>query len=40
VKFAAAELGLCSEELRLPLVPVTEPTKKAVLQALIHAGLA
>ena len=28
VKFAAAELGLCSEELRLPLVPVTEPTKK------------
>ena len=40
VKFAAAELGLCSEELRLPLVPVTEPTKKAVRQALIHAGLA
>ena len=39
-KFAAAELGLCSEELRLPLVPVTEPTKKAVRQALIHAGLA
>ena len=40
VKFAAAELGLCSEELRLPLVPVTEPTKKAIRQALIHAGLA
>lgn len=39
VKFAASELGLCSPDLRLPLVPVTEPTRKTVRQALSHAGL-
>ena len=39
VKYAASLLGLCEPEARLPLVPVVESTKKAVREALIHAGL-
>jgi 4-hydroxy-tetrahydrodipicolinate synthase len=39
VKFAASQLGLCGEELRLPLVPITEPTRVKVLEAMRHAGL-
>ncbi len=39
VKFAVAELGLISEEIRLPMVPVTEPTRKLVRSAMVHAGL-
>ncbi len=39
VKYAASLLGLCEPEARLPLVPVVESTKKAVRDALVHAGL-
>ena len=39
VKYAASLLGLCEPEARLPMVPVTEQTKKAVHEAMIHAGL-
>jgi 4-hydroxy-tetrahydrodipicolinate synthase len=39
VKYAASLLGLCEPEARLPLVPVVDSTKKAVREALIHAGL-
>jgi len=39
VKYAAARLGLCGPETRLPLAPVTEATKKAVDAALAAAGL-
>ena len=30
VKYAASLLKLCSEDVRLPLVKVTEPTKKII----------
>ena len=39
VKYAANLLGLASDEVRLPLVKVTEETKKAVRSALSHANL-
>ena len=39
VKYAASRLGLCSAEARLPLVPVSESTRKAVDAALAKAGL-
>ncbi len=39
VKYAASLLGLCSEETRLPLVPVVDSTKTKVKAALVHAGL-
>jgi 4-hydroxy-tetrahydrodipicolinate synthase len=39
VKYAASLLGLCTPEARLPMVPVVESTKKAVRDAMIHAGL-
>ena len=39
VKYAASLLGLCEPEARLPMVPVTEATKKAVHEAMIRAGL-
>ena len=39
VKYAAKLLGLCEDNLRLPLVNVTEPTKEAVKKALISANL-
>ncbi|MDE2384274.1 MAG: 4-hydroxy-tetrahydrodipicolinate synthase [Alphaproteobacteria bacterium] len=39
VKYAASLLGLCEAEARLPLVPVVESTKKAVREAMVHAGL-
>ncbi|TDR89220.1 4-hydroxy-tetrahydrodipicolinate synthase [Enterovirga rhinocerotis] len=32
-------LGRGNEEVRLPLLPVTEPTKKAIRSAMVHAGL-
>lgn len=38
-KYAMSELGLCSDEVRLPLVPLTDGTKKKVRDALRHAGL-
>ena len=33
-KYAASLLGLCSEEVRLPLVPLTEATKLEIRQCL------
>lgn len=39
VKYAMAQLGLCSDEVRLPLVPLTDGTKKLVDDAMRHAGL-
>ena len=39
VKYAAKLLGLCSDDVRLPLVKVTESTKEAVKKALVSAKL-
>ena len=39
VKFAMSELGLCDDEVRLPLTPLTDVTKDLVRAALLHAGL-
>jgi len=39
IKFALSVLGKCQETLRLPMTPVAEPTRLAVRQAVIHAGL-
>ena len=39
VKYAASLLNLCSDEVRLPLVKVTEKTKKEVEKALKIAKL-
>lgn len=39
VKYAASRLRLCTDELRLPLVPVTKSTEVAIDFALEHAGL-
>jgi 4-hydroxy-tetrahydrodipicolinate synthase len=39
VKYAAHLLGLCRDELRLPLVSATEPVQAKVRDAMRHAGL-
>lgn len=39
VKYAMSRLGLCSDEVRLPHVPVTDGTKKLLDDALRFAGL-
>jgi len=39
VKYAAKLLGLCSDEVRLPLVKVTEPTKNIIKKVLVAANL-
>ena len=39
VKYAAKILGLCSDEIRLPLVNIKDQTKKQVDSALAHAKL-
>ena len=39
VKYAAKLLGLCNDDVRLPLVKVTEPTKEVVRKALVSANL-
>ena len=39
VKYAASRLGLCLPDVRLPMAPVTEATKKIVDAALESAGL-
>ncbi|MDF1855380.1 4-hydroxy-tetrahydrodipicolinate synthase [Pseudooceanicola sp.] len=38
-KFAMSELGLCSEEVRLPLTPLEDSTKTRIRAAMRHAGL-
>lgn len=39
VKYAASLLGICADELRLPLMSITEPTQLRVRDAMRHAGL-
>lgn len=39
VKYAAERLGLCTSQVRLPLVDVAATTREAVDSALAHAGL-
>jgi len=39
VKYAVSLLGLCEADVRLPLAPLTEPTRKQVREAMVHAGL-
>jgi 4-hydroxy-tetrahydrodipicolinate synthase len=39
VKYAAKLLGLCGDDVRLPLVGVTEPTKEVIKKALASANL-
>ncbi len=39
VKYAASLLGLCTEEVRLPLVPVTEATRSRLAMVLTGLGL-
>lgn len=39
VKYAVSRLGLCTADTRLPLVPLTEATKKAVDAAMAKLGL-
>ena len=39
VKYALSLLGKMDETLRLPMVPVSEPTRIAVRSAMVHAGL-
>jgi 4-hydroxy-tetrahydrodipicolinate synthase len=39
VKYALSVLGRCRDSVRLPLVPIAEPTRVAVRQAMTHAGL-
>ena len=39
VKYAAKLLGLCEDDVRLPLVRTTEPTKEAIKKALVSANL-
>ena len=38
-KYAMSQLGLCSDEVRLPLTPLTDSTKGLIRNALRHAGL-
>ncbi|WP_422375680.1 4-hydroxy-tetrahydrodipicolinate synthase [Roseibium sp.] len=38
-KYALSRLGLCREDVRLPLAPVTEETSQALDKAMAHAGL-
>lgn len=39
VKYAVSRLGLCTEESRLPMVPVSAETKRIVDAAMVKAGL-
>ena len=38
-KYALSVLGKCSENVRLPMVPLSEKSKIAVRDAMVHAGL-
>ncbi len=38
-KFALARLGLCEEDVRLPIAPCSEPARALVLEAMKAAGL-
>jgi 4-hydroxy-tetrahydrodipicolinate synthase len=39
VKYAASRLGLCRNEFRLPVVPVTKASEEAIDAAMAHAGI-
>ena len=39
VKYAMSRLGLCSEEVRSPLIGLSDPTRALVDDGLRHAGL-
>ncbi len=39
VKYALSVLGRISDDVRLPLVKVSEPTRAAIRSAMVHAGL-
>ncbi len=39
VKYAAELLGICSAEVRLPIVPVSDAAKEVIRSAMAHAGL-
>jgi 4-hydroxy-tetrahydrodipicolinate synthase len=39
VKYAAARLGLCEADVRLPLAPISETSKRTVDGALARVGL-
>jgi 4-hydroxy-tetrahydrodipicolinate synthase len=39
IKYAMSLLGKMDERLRLPMVPVSEPTRVALRSAMVHAGL-
>ncbi len=38
-KSGLSVLGRCSEEVRSPLVPLTEPVQTQIRAAMVHAGL-
>jgi len=38
-KYAVSRLGLCEAEARLPVVPLTEPTRQRVDDAMRQVGL-
>ena len=38
-KYGLSVLGRCSEEVRSPLVPLTEPVQTQIRAAMVHAGL-
>jgi len=39
IKYALSLVGRCAETVRLPMVPVAQPTRAAVREAMVHAGL-
>jgi len=39
IKYALSLIGKCAETVRLPMVPVTQKTREAVRDAMVHAGL-
>jgi len=38
-KFALSQLGMIGEDVRLPMVPLTAPTRATIHQAMVHAAL-
>ncbi|HZP21713.1 MAG TPA: 4-hydroxy-tetrahydrodipicolinate synthase [Bauldia sp.] len=39
VKYALSVIGKMTDDMRLPMVPVSEPTRKEIRVAMVHAGL-
>ena len=39
VKYAASKLGLCKDDIRLPLTSISDETKQLVDKAMKHASL-